>query len=60
MVGLFPRDGANWQFPDTGGNQDPHAVKHQKEQHKWDIEMLTGLRALPGTVNHKVVVDLTS
>ena len=32
------------------------AVKRQKkEQHEWDIEMLTGLRALLGAVNHKVV-----
>ena len=32
------------------------AVKRQKkEQHEWDIEMLTGLRALLGAVNHTVV-----
>ena len=36
------------------------AVKRQKEQHKRDIEMLTRLLALPGAVNHTVVVDLTS
>ena len=36
------------------------AVKRQKEQQKRDTEMLTRLRALPGAVNHTVVVDLTT
>ena len=45
----------NWQSklvsnsPDTCGDWDLHC---QKEQQKWDTELLTCLRALPGAVKH--------